>query len=297
MTRPLVSVVCLCHNQAKYVKTAIESVWLQTYEKVELIVVDDGSTDGSKQVIRELLAGKSIHFEDIPEPLGNCRAFNQGFALSRGEYIIDLAADDMLLAGRIEAGVQDFLKSPANAGVHFSDAFLCDENNAILRTHYRRDKAGNIIDKVPSGDVYRSVISKYFICPPTMMISRSVMEELGGYDETLAYEDFDFWVRSSRAYTYIFNKAPLVKKRLVPLSHSRSQFQFRNNHQASTFRVCEKIMDLNRQAGEFRALRNRCIYEMRLCLRTLNVELIWKYLKLAIKSHQRRLSSFSSIDK
>lgn len=282
---PLVSVICLCYNQKAWVEEAIRSVLSQTYPKIELIVVDDGSKDGSQEVIKEVLAGKSVRFLPLPQNEGNCRAFNEGFRVSKGELIIDLAADDVLLPNRVELGVQAFSEYTNKAGVHFSDAFLCDEKGRILRTHFLRNADGQISEVIPQGDVYETLIQKYFICPPTMMIRRAVLEQLGGYDESLSYEDFDFWIRSSRDFTYLFHKAPLVKKREVPNSHSASQRKLRNSHQASTFRVCEKILPLNRTKAEDRALIRRCAYEIRQCVRTLNWGLVMSYLRLILRAN------------
>lgn len=295
-TDPLVSVICLCHNQAAHVKSAIESIWIQSYPHIELIVVDDGSTDGSKEVISETLEGKGVPFINLPTSVGNCKAFNIGFKASKGIYIIDLAADDQLLAVRVAEGVADFQKNGSPIGVHFSDAFIADENMEILRTHFSRNQEGQLSEKVPFGDVFIPVISHYFICPPTMMIHRGVLEKLGGYDESLYYEDFDFWVRSARDFPYLFNKAPLVTKRTLHNSHSQSQFKLRNKHQATTFVVCKKAFRLCKTAEEFAALRNRSIYEIYRCVRTINLEVGWQFLKLA-KDCQRRLSSFSSIER
>ncbi len=293
---PLVSVICLCHNQKRFVVEAINSVWTQSYQKIELIVVDDGSTDGSKEEILQIIKGKEIQFIDIPVNIGNCAAFNQGFRASSGDFLIDLAADDILLPARVEVGINDFANSSAKVGVHFSDAFMIGEQGEMIGTHYKRDQNGQIIEKVPSGNIYQELIKKYFISAPTMMIKRVVLEDLMGYDESLTYEDFDFWIRSSRNWEYLFNKAPLVKKRDVRHSHGKSQSKIKNQHLLSTFRVCEKIYELNETDQEDRALMRRCNLEIRQCIKTLNFGLIHQYRKLKRKT-QRRLSSPSSIDK
>lgn len=295
---PLVSVICLCYNQKKYVVDAINSVINQTYQNIELIIVDDGSTDGSQEEIRSAIKGLEINFIAIGENVGNCKAFNIGFSASSGNYIIDLAADDMLLPLRVEIGINDFVSANKKAGVHFTDAFNTNEEGRILNTHYERDQSGQISQSVPIGNIYSDLIQYYFISPTTMMTKRSVLEELSGYDENLKYEDFDFWVRSSRRYNYIFNKAPLVKKRIIESSHSKSQRQFFNSHQSSTFLVCQKVFDLNKTSDEYLSLIKRCKYEIRQCLLTLNFKLIPKYIELMKKSKAayRRLSSPSNID-
>jgi len=297
MTKPpLVSVICLCYNQKDFVAQAIRSVLAQTYQNIELIVVDDASTDGSKEVIRETLKDTNIQFIDIDENVGNCKAFNQGYRLSKGEYLIDLAADDLLLPARVELGINDFSNAPELAGVHFSDAFIINEAGEMLNTHYNRTPDGQISESVPQGNIYQELIARYFICPPTMMFKRKVLDRLHGYDETLSYEDFDFWIRSSRDFHYLFSQAPLVKKRIVKSSLSQQQTKLRNKHLQSTFHVCEKIYELNTTKDEDKALIRRCELEIRQCLKTLNFSLINSYLRLRKKT-QRRLSSSSSIDK
>lgn len=293
---PPVSVICLCHNHKDFVEEAIQSVWAQTYQNVELIVVDDGSVDGSKEEIHRAIKGRGVPFLSLPENIGNCAAFNQGFRASSGDFIIDLAADDILLPERVEIGANDFANAPAKAGVHFCDALLIDENGDMNNTHYRRGQEGEIIDEVPRGEIYKRLIDKYFISAPTMIIKREVLEELKGYDESLSYEDFDFWIRSSRNFEYLFNKAPLVKKRDVRGSFGKRQNQLGNRHLWGTFRVCEKIYMLNVSGAEDRALINRCNLEIRQCIKTFNFGLIRQYQKLKQKT-QRRLSSASSIDK
>ncbi len=275
---PLVSVICLSHNHAAYVAQAIRSVLAQSYPHIELIVVDDGSTDGSKEVIQTLSTETNFQYVNIPTPIGNCAAFNQGFKKSKGEFIIDLAADDMLLPERVMKGINTFLKT--NAGVTFCDVMNVNENGSDIGVHYKRDANGNLIEEVPEGDIYIELIRKYFISPPSMMISRVVLEELGGYDETLSYEDFDFWIRSSRKWKYAFTDDVLVKKRKLGGSLSDQQFRYKSAHQTSTLKVCQKIKELNRSGEENSALRSRCIYEIRQCIRQGNWKLIPGFFKL-----------------
>jgi glycosyltransferase involved in cell wall biosynthesis len=107
LDNPLVSVICLCFNQANLVEKAIQSVLHQTYDNIELIVIDDASTDKSRSIIEKLSKthGFQAHFN--PTNLGNCASFNIGFELSKGKYIIDLAADDQLMPPRIIKGVKN----------------------------------------------------------------------------------------------------------------------------------------------------------------------------------------------
>jgi len=271
---PLVSVICLCHNQAAFVEEALQSVLAQTYPAVELVIVDDGSTDGSKHRISEFLKDHPhVPFVDIVSSVGNCRAFNSGWRLSSGAFVIDLAADDVLLSDRIKIGVERL--QATGAGVHFSDAWLINSYGQSLGRHNERFK-----EPIPEGDVYTELVRRYLICPPTMLMRREVLDALGGYDESLAYEDFDFWVRSSRQFRYAYTDLPLVKKRLLSHSHARTQEKFRNSHQRSTLEVCKKIARLNRTPEEQKALKERLWHEIRQSIKKGNLGLIPDYLSL-----------------
>ncbi len=279
MDAPLVSVICLCYNHEKFVSQAILSVISQSYPRVEIIVVNDASTDKSAAVIDALLRQyPQITFINLENNVGNCKAFNLGFARSKGEYIIDFATDDVLLETRIQEGVDALEAAGTDYGIQFSDAELIDENG---------EKAGLHSDKhphasIPSGDIYLELIHRYFICAPTMLIKRKVLERLNGYDEALAYEDFDFWIRSAREFNYLYLPKALVKRRIVP--HSMRSYQFRkgSSQLQSTYLICKKIKKLNKSADENIALRYRLRYELKVCLKLFEVGLAMKYAKLLL---------------
>jgi glycosyltransferase involved in cell wall biosynthesis len=280
MERPLVSVICLCYNHARFVEDAIHSVRSQTYRNIQFIIVDDASQDNSAEVISRVVNDNpEIIFISQKVNTGNCRAFNNGLSKAKGEFIIDLAADDILMPDRIEKGVEFFLNQSPNVGVLFSDAEWIDENGSHLYFHSKRFPHHTI----PTGDIYIHLIVKYFICSPTMMFRRSVIEYLGGYDETLAYEDFDFWIRSSRVFQYGYSPDVSVKKRVVEGSMSKTQFK-NSRQQWSTYAVCCKIMSLNRNPEEKRALGERIRYEIGVNLRMMNLSLVFQYLKLMFLS-------------
>ncbi len=276
---PLVTVVCVCYNQGRFVGEALLSVAGQTYPNIELIIVDDGSTDDSIARIRAFLAGfPKATFIPLPTNRGVCAAFNEGFHQSKGKFIIDLAADDLMLPDRIARQVAVFGQLDESWGVVFTDAGLIDEASQPTGYFYRREPDGSLRKPVPSGDVYRTVLNGYFICTPTMMSRRAVYEALGGYDESLSYEDFDFWVRSARAYKYFYLDQVLTLKRRVAGSNSAQFYNRRHNpHLASTLAVCRKAQQLNRTPEEHAALARSVRYHLRQALFTENFELARAY--------------------
>ena len=257
-TRPWVSVICTCYNHADYVEQALQSVIDQTYSNVELIVIDNDSTDGSRARIEDFAARHpAIHFLQNPVNIGLNRAFNQGLAVARGSYVIDLSADDVLLPDRITKQVALFDQLPDSYAVVFSNAAYIDASGRQTGTHYPVDTTGHACSPVPSGDVFQAVLESYFICTPTMMMHRDMLTELGGYDETLAYEDFDFWVRSSRQYLYAYVDEVLTLKRILPNSLSTQITHPGNSLLPSTLVVCRNAFDRCATSAEFHALANR----------------------------------------
>ncbi len=280
MDKPLVTVICLCHNHEQLVERAIDSVYRQTHQPIELIVVDDASTDRSREVIEKLQKNHGFKAVFNDSNLGNCRSFNKAYKLSAGKYLIDLAADDELLPERIETGVAVMEKSGPEVGVHFCDAALIDETCKFLKTHYPRDRNGKLLAPVHDGDMYKILLEKYYISTPTMMMSRKVLDELGGYDEELSYEDFDFWVRSARKYQYRFTDAVLVNKCVLKKSLSAQQALYKNRHILSTVVVCEKALALNKSQEENEALWKRVTYELKWAMVTENWEAARRFLEI-----------------
>jgi glycosyltransferase involved in cell wall biosynthesis len=262
---PLVSVICVCYNHEKFVKEAIVSVLDQTYKNIELIVVDDGSTDKSVEVIEAM----NVRLIDLKTNRGYTKAFNEGWRQSKGEFIIDLAGDDELTPDRIKISVEEFSKRDDSFGVQFGDALY---SNGNIHSHK--------FPNPPEGNIYIELIKRYFICSASMMSRRSVLTSLNGYDESLAYEDFDFWVRSSRAFKYFYTPEVLVKKRLVKGSLKEKQFQKGNPQQWSTYKVCEKILSLNKTTEERNALKQRLWYEFRQSILRTDFSLASKYFRL-----------------
>lgn len=279
MDKPLVTIICVCYNQARFVEAALDSVIAQTHKPIELIVIDDGSTDGSVKVIKRWMAK---HLETTllinSPPLGYCKTFNKAYKISKGEYIIDLAADDVLLPERVEVGLSALTEAGPDFGVTFSDAEHMDEQGNFLRLHSRKYPHSTI----PSGDIYKDVIDKYFICSPTMIFRRSVIKQLNGYDESLAFEDFDFWVRASRKFKFIYTPQVLLRKRSVSNSMSKTQFKRNDAQRESTFKVCQKIKQLNTTIAETEALKRRLRYEIKLSLKLLDIRLAIAYFKLLL---------------
>lgn len=234
----------------------------QTYPNLEIIIVDDSSTDGSVGIIEAYCRSyPQLKFISTGVNIGNCAAFNKGWRNSDGDFIIDFATDDILLPDRVEKQVAAFRKLDENYGVVYTDALYIDDESKPIRNHFKRGNQGKLKSFAPSGNIFKELLLKYFICPPTMMMRRSVFELLGGYDETLAYEDFDFWVRSSRYFKYYYLDVVTTKRRVHGSSLSRGFYMPGNRLLQSTVKVCEKALALVQTEEEQEALVRRLKYE------------------------------------
>lgn len=281
MDYPLVSIICICYNHSRFIREAVDSVLAQDYPNVQLIIADDYSTDNSVEIIRSVIdQHPEIIFIENKQNSGNCRTFNKALKRSEGAFIIDFAADDMLMPRRVRTGVEALQMKGPEYGVHYSDALIINEDGKTTGIHSRKAKTARTLTAMPEGDVFKTVLERYFICPPTLMARREVFERLNGYDETLDYEDFDFLVRASRSFYFCYSPESLVKRRIV--KGSKSDFRNKNNrpYYLSTLRVCEKAMQMVVSEGEKKALNKRMRYECRQAIRAGEKEIATDYIRL-----------------
>lgn len=260
--KPLVTVICLCYNHERFLKEALDTVINQTYPNLEIIVADDFSTDNSRELLAEY-AKQHPQIKYLPNEknLGNCTTFNRAFALSHGEYIIDFATDDVLLPNRIEEQVSAFEKLSPEYGILFTDAELIDDEGKHLGNFYPRNPDGSLKQPVPSGYVFAEILKRHFISPPTLIMRRSLLEKMGGYDSNLTYEDFDLYVRASAVSKFFFLDKILTKRRLHPHQLSKKLYEPTGRHIFSTLKVCRKAMNLVKTEVERQALITRIEHE------------------------------------
>lgn len=294
VSQPLVTVICLSFNHVKYLEEAVLSVVNQTYPHIQLILTDNGSTDGSSELLRDLHAQfPYTELLQLPENIGNCSAFNRALQLAKGKYIIDLSADDLLFTNRITEQVQFFESQPDITGLIFSDCEMVNKNGVFLHTHYKRNRQGLLVKNVASGFVFQDILRAYFICTPTMMMRKGMLDTLHGYDESLSYEDFDLWVRASKKWRFVFQDKVLTKKRVLKKSLGTGFYsQGENIHLRSTLIVCKKAFALCESKEDFDALAVCVSYHLRQSLFCEDFELVKQYYSL-----QEQIGKLSFPDK
>lgn len=293
MEIPLVTVICICYQHEKFVKKALESIFLQTYPRLQILITDDKSNDNSVTIIQKFIEEKYLYTEIIDKNfereiiffpfdnlgrIGNCKRFNLLLQKAKGKYVIDFATDDVFLPEKIEEQVNFFELQPPKVGVVFTNSMNINENGDILNYHFKIDENQKTTELIPQGDIFSAILRKYFIPTPTMMIRKSILDELKGYDEELSYEDFDFWVRSVQICDYKYLDTITTLKRDVKNSHSK-QFYTRNQNQhlASTLKVCEKAAKFIQKKSELFALKKCLLYHQKQCFFMHHFDLFFEY--------------------
>lgn len=282
---PLVSVICLSYNHEAYAVETLNSVINQTYPNIELLIADDYSSDNSVGVIQNWLKNHpEIHFVINQKNLGSTKTFNQLAKKAKGAFIIDLAADDVLLPNCIEQQVKAFQNSKhENLGIVYGNLIEIDENGNFIRNYYTEK------DHPESGNIYKMVIGRTTkICSSSSMVKKSIFEKLGYYDENLAYEDLDLWVRASRIYEFEYIPELLIKKRILASSMSSFFTQKKNPRtkklHKSSLKILYKAFKLNQSKDEHKALLGRIKFEFYKFLKSKEYLLLFQLIFLGLKT-------------
>lgn len=293
---PLVTVICLCYNHAEFVVESLESVLNQTHSNVELIIADDFSNDNSVEVIQNWLKKHpEIPFLANKENLGNTKTFNKCLKLSKGAYIIDLAADDLLTADCIANQLKGFAESTyENVGLIYGNAELITEKGVFIKDYFATDSNRKRIKSQPTGDIYIGLLNgNNNLCSISGLVKREVFDKLNGYDESLAYEDYDLWIRASRIYNFDYVDKILIQKRVLDDSMYTLLTKKRNKRTRlfnySTYVVLKKAFKLNRNKSEFTAMLKRIHFEMTVAFKTRDFILLAKLSVLELKARAKSM--------
>jgi glycosyltransferase involved in cell wall biosynthesis len=199
---PRVSVIIPTYNRAALVAEAAASVLAQTYRDYELLVVDDGSTDGTGEALAAL--GVAIKLLRQPRRRGVSAARNLGVATAGGEWLAFLDSDDLWLPGKLE-------RQMAFMGAH--PRFLLSQTEETwVRRGVRVNPPRN--HRKEGGRIFLRSLERCLVSPSAVVLHRRLFDEHGGFDEDLpAAEDYDLWLRLSWRYEIGLLPEPLIIKR------------------------------------------------------------------------------------
>lgn len=208
MMGEMVSVVVPTYNREKQIERAIRSVLKQTYDNYEIIVVDDGSTDSTQEVV-EQIADNRIHYIRLAHNHGACHARNVGVQSSRSDYIAFLDSDDEWMSDKLELQMRKIMESSENTGLVYcrmsGESRDQEKRNICPSYDWPND--------VPlEGDLFRVLLWRNFIGTPTMLVRKSCLLSVGGFDETLrCLQDWELVLRIARKWYVGFVDKVLVE--------------------------------------------------------------------------------------
>ena len=187
---PLVSIIIPAWNAERYVREAVDSALAQTHPNCEVIVVDDGSTDGTEGVLRSYRDAGRIHYiRQANKGLAGAR--NAGIRAAAGEYVAFLDSDDIFLPEKVAKQLRALAEHPDCAAcysdlIHFTDM----EPRTFFHHRYQ----------YPSGDILVPLLHRQFLNPLSLVVRKDVFERFGYFDETYRRsEDWELWLRWAHA--------------------------------------------------------------------------------------------------
>ncbi|MFD2718419.1 glycosyltransferase [Hymenobacter monticola] len=260
---PLVSVFVASYNNARYIQQSLESVRQQTYPSIELIIVDDASTDSSVEVIREWLTqtGYEAKFIINETNLGVCKSSNVFLSHATGTYISWLASDDIMLPQKLDTQVTLLENSPQKVGVVYSDAVVIGADSKQYFSRFIQMHR-QFVD-VPQGYIFPVLLQDNYIPVMTALFRRSCFDECGWYDEDLNYEDWDILLRFARKFEFIYSDYVAAQYRVHSASLSQKLQSLTSLE--SSFKLLYKHIAINAECdaiikGKLRHLLDRMYY-------------------------------------
>jgi glycosyltransferase involved in cell wall biosynthesis len=256
ITYPLVSVIIPTCNRGWVVRDAIDSVLGQTFADFELIVVDDGSTDETSQIL-EAYAGRLRVIRQANQGVSAAR--NRGIDIASGSLIALLDSDDIWLPEKLDVQVAFFKNNTA--------ALICQTEEIWIRNGLRVNPGKR--HRKPSGMIFERSLELCLVSPSAVMVRRELFEEVGRFDESLpACEDYDLWLRVACRFPVHLIDKPLTVKRgghADQLSRQPALDKFR-------IRSLVKLIEAGRLAPAQRdaaviALRKKCAVYANGCLK------------------------------
>jgi len=187
---PLVSIIVSCYNHEAYIEECILSILKQTYNNIELIVIDDGSSDSSAEILEKLQQEHSFYFERQKNQ-GLTKTLNKAIKMAKGKYIAPLGSDDIILPNKTAIQV-DYLEKRKDIAVVGGNITCIDQDGNIKQK--QRHKEYREVD-------FKTIFKQAKLIPaaPSVMIRADVLKEIGGYNTECRLEDLYLWLTITHA--------------------------------------------------------------------------------------------------
>lgn len=227
-----VSVIIPTYNRGDYICEALDSVFAQTFQDFEVIVVDDGSTDGTRQKIKRYMPRIKYIYQ---ENAGVSAARNKGIAVSKGRYLAFLDSDDLWVRDKLKLQVE-FMDSNPGFGMVCCDICMLKRDQIVYPSAFQKKRF------MASGYIFGNLIRENFISTPTVMVRREVFNNIGMFDELLPVaEDYDMWLRIAREYLIGVMDTCLVRCRMHDANISWAKIMMYPDMHIKALKKHEKI--------------------------------------------------------
>jgi glycosyltransferase involved in cell wall biosynthesis len=223
MINDKVSVIIPAYNRYAYIRRAIESVLNQSYKDIELIVVDDGSTDNTREILEDYEPRMLLLEHEGGANKGQSAAINLGLQNAQGEYIAILDSDDCWETNKIELQIA-YLQQNPDVGLVYGNGIAVDENGEYLYDIY---KPNHEEKNIPSS----LLVDCYFFVPTNSLFRAEILELTGGFDESLrTAQDHDMGIRIAEVtkLAYINNSLFHYRRHDDSISRKRAGLRWRN---------------------------------------------------------------------
>ena len=202
MSKPLVSVIIPTFNRGYCLEESIRSVLEQSFIDFELVVVDDGSTDNTSELVRRFPAVKLIRLEEKNRGVSFAR--NRGVREAQGDWVGFLDSDDLWEQGKLATQVKWIERHPDLQMVYTDEIWI--RNGVRVNPMNKHRKY--------SGDIFRYCLPLCIVSPSSVLLRAKVLSEVGGFDESMPVcEDYDLWLRIAKRYPFHFIEEKLIVKR------------------------------------------------------------------------------------
>lgn len=242
--QPLVSVgICTYNAEVKIVQT-LDSVFNQSYQNIEIFVLDDCSTDNTFNVIKLWAINKTnVVVLKNKINLGVVKNCNILLTYFTGKFFQFLGHDDIIFPDKIYSQIDLLRKTNYDAALVFSDVQTIDEENKLLSLSYLNNHGYNV-ENFPLHDLTGELLKFNFIPSISVLLSLKLVKELGGYDESIALEDLYMWLKLSTTNTFLFQPHVTGQYRIVQSSMMHN-INSRISILASTLELRERYRGFN----------------------------------------------------
>jgi glycosyltransferase involved in cell wall biosynthesis len=187
--QPLVTAIVTSYNHERYLRRAMESALAQDVDDLEVLVIDDASTDGSRDILESFAGGPRLRIELNRQNLGISRVFNRGLALARGTYVAYLGSDDFWLPGHLAGAL---------AALRGTDLALCYGRVRLIDADDRDVTASEqFFGSAPDAEFFYALLRRSNFVPfISVVMRRDIALACGGFDEVIeTLQDYDLWIR------------------------------------------------------------------------------------------------------